>query len=775
MTPSLSSPDIHGKKSLRSRFGAAIRRRSTSAMSHVRTRTVSESDQQQLAHSRDTSASSSASASFFLNPKESYKRRRTKSNGLEAFPGRGKGGGEDSAVAVDAPSPVIESPVKAPGVAGEVEEPIAGMASQEVEEAEPVVSDDPRGVAGVSVASCNEDVVSEQEDTIHVQSSAQTPPAPEPSLPAKEDQPSYLDPQESNTRAPPPTTPLKSSSAHHSRERSSHSIYTPDSGIAIPLPTPSYFDEYLSGVSPRRPRAHEDDSPTPSCSIRTLPSIHEQLEDHASGDPFLFTPASEHVHSHEDEHAPVVVKVESPDDSFFLALVPEDVTHSPHSPEHEQAGLETTPSGEPSIPSPSSEHVDSRSSEHENTVLKFDPAPPISIDPSADSFLFSSHAVEEDTTLSQRLNLVDLQRELKPTSTLAITAPAEPFAQQGWSEYTLPTGTTYYAHSTLHCIADFALRSETRLERVMAFVELGRMTSWGVMDGMEMWVRNAAGGGEDGEEEVMVRNWVDHGKRMLWVRKPDAEGVDEDEFLAMEHHYWRFVEAHPAHVNLLEKAKTDAMRIVQWSYTDSVLSDVSEFPTPFTRDECSQLLQLLNIPPDVDSEILQTRLIARIFIRLCKHKQARRRSLKLVRKIRQPSSLPASHASTSSSLHIVNEVFSQGYRIRTAMADLFAASFSFGLPYFYLERRNEQVGWVSRRNEQQGVESTSREERARSPVTVSKGVKKMSIGAAGPMVVFAACTCVSLAWSLSRRLRQLYPSAFRMVPWASKFSSPAAR
>lgn len=269
----------------------------------------------------------------------------------------------------------------------------------------------------------------------------------------------------------------------------------------------------------------------------------------------------------------------------------------------------------------------------------------------------------------------------------------------------------------------------------------------------------------------MVRNWVDHGKRQLWVRKPEVDGsVDEDERLAMEHHYWRFVEGHPAHVDLPEQAKTDAMQIVRWSFADSVLPDVSDFSTPFTQDECSQLLQLLSIPPGPDSEVLQTRLISRIFIRLCKHKQARRRSLKLARKIRQSSSLPSAHASAFSSLALVNEVLSRGDRIRAAMAGLFAASFSFGLPYFYLERRNrqnKQLGWIWRRTEQDVVETHAREERARSPVMVSKGVKKMSIGAAGPMVVFGACTCVSLAWSLSRRLRQLYPAAFRMVPFSS--------
>lgn len=79
----------------------------------------------------------------------------------------------------------------------------------------------------------------------------------------------------------------------------------------------------------------------------------------------------------------------------------------------------------------------------------------------------------------------------------------------------------------------------------------------------------------------------------------------------MEYRYWSFMEAHPAHTSLPANAANEAMDALTWSYTgsfkfvrncclldlnshsDRLLPATRHIPSPFSQEECQELMNLL--------------------------------------------------------------------------------------------------------------------------------------------------------------------------------------
>ncbi|KAI0312522.1 hypothetical protein OF83DRAFT_1145872 [Amylostereum chailletii] len=114
--------------------------------------------------------------------------------------------------------------------------------------------------------------------------------------------------------------------------------------------------------------------------------------------------------------------------------------------------------------------------------------------------------------------------------------------------------------------------------------------------------------------------WINHHKRevsaVLPQPMPDSPPVDIPDHqrdLEMAYKYWSFVESHPLHISLPDRARMDATGILcQWLSSHGQSS-------PFTRDEWLELINVLasessNGSSDSPSH---ARIIARIFLRNC--------------------------------------------------------------------------------------------------------------------------------------------------------------
>jgi len=63
--------------------------------------------------------------------------------------------------------------------------------------------------------------------------------------------------------------------------------------------------------------------------------------------------------------------------------------------------------------------------------------------------------------------------------------------------------------------------------------------------------------------------------------------------LDLEYRYWAFMEAHPAHLPMSQKAKAEALDVLTWALTDQLLPSHRATPTPFTQEECQELRTIL--------------------------------------------------------------------------------------------------------------------------------------------------------------------------------------
>jgi hypothetical protein len=213
----------------------------------------------------------------------------------------------------------------------------------------------------------------------------------------------------------------------------------------------------------------------------------------------------------------------------------------------------------------------------------------------------------------------------------------------GWIEYTLPDATSYYSHPTLRVTTDVDLRSITKLDAITAYLESRRSHDGsGTPPGFELWLKEGAvTNGKSTRKKrglgrtkgfVPIRQWVDHRKRTVtsdpvWDAQGDGSAMRHqtgkivEDSLDMQYRYWAFMEDHPAHVSLPQNARTDAMDVLNWSWTDRLLPSERQVPPPFTQAECQELNNLLRSYGEYSSDagiqsLLHTRMVSRILMRV---------------------------------------------------------------------------------------------------------------------------------------------------------------
>ncbi|KAF9445219.1 hypothetical protein P691DRAFT_282686 [Macrolepiota fuliginosa MF-IS2] len=272
----------------------------------------------------------------------------------------------------------------------------------------------------------------------------------------------------------------------------------------------------------------------------------------------------------------------------------------------------------------------------------------------------------------------------------------------GWIEYHLPDGMFYYVHPTRRVTTDVNLRTEKVLTAVTGYLENVKEN---VPSGCELWLRDA---GTPRKGFVPSKSWVNHQTRSVIVDARHTGGkkkknVEEDQ-LDMEYRYWSFMEGHPAHTTLPLNAKTEAFEALSWAWTDRLLPSNQVVPAPFSQDECQELNSLLR-SFTADQDGIQTRLVARILIRVAIWRQAFFRPNKPLPKDVVSSASPA--------------VRRRRPIIRTFF-DIIISVICLGIPYIFFERHSRH-----RIDEESNFRS------------------------AGPMFIIGACTCLVAAIVLS--------------------------
>ncbi|OCH89981.1 hypothetical protein OBBRIDRAFT_793697 [Obba rivulosa] len=287
------------------------------------------------------------------------------------------------------------------------------------------------------------------------------------------------------------------------------------------------------------------------------------------------------------------------------------------------------------------------------------------------------------------------------------------FETLGWKEYTLPDSSVYFAHASMRISTDVDLRSARRLAAVTDYIERKLPEEVAMPPaGWELWLRDA---GTMRHDFKLVRNWVNHGARILSSDPPPTisgevdtltNRITDDDRLDMEYRYWSFLEAHPAHTPLVESTKAEAMEALTWSYTDCLLPSSRPVPPPFAPQECQELMGLLR---SFDSEpsntsVVQTRIVARVLLRVVQWRQYYFRPNK-----------PLPRDAAKSGHHPERRM-----PFRRAILDFVIGVLCLGIPYLFLGRTNHQ-----RIDEESGLRT------------------------AGPMLIVGACACLVAAVILS--------------------------
>ncbi|PFH45166.1 hypothetical protein AMATHDRAFT_78084 [Amanita thiersii Skay4041] len=234
----------------------------------------------------------------------------------------------------------------------------------------------------------------------------------------------------------------------------------------------------------------------------------------------------------------------------------------------------------------------------------------------------------------------------------------------------------------------------------------------------ELWIRDA---GNEKKGFIPIRWWVDHTQRSVVVDKSfelmngkklkKKKKVEVEDQLDLEYRYWAFVEAHPGHVALGSGAKQEAFEAVNWAMTDRLLPLHHPVPAPFTQEECTTLLDLLNRFDNKKSSNLnvdigiQSRTIARILIRVVQWRQQHFRPKKALPKDVTPRGIkpPSSHRP-----------------ILRIILDWTISVLCLGIPFFFMDRTHHH-----RLDEESGIRS------------------------AAPIFIIGACSCIMAAIVLS--------------------------
>ncbi|KAI0076911.1 hypothetical protein K474DRAFT_1662296 [Panus rudis PR-1116 ss-1] len=283
----------------------------------------------------------------------------------------------------------------------------------------------------------------------------------------------------------------------------------------------------------------------------------------------------------------------------------------------------------------------------------------------------------------------------------------------GWTEYVLPDNSFYYVNKSTRVVTDIDLRNAKKLEAVTEYLDRKLPEEVGLApEGWELWLREA---GATKHGFSPLRNWVNHKAKLLSFDPPPAtEGeastlpdhLTDDDRLDMEYRYWAFMEGHPAHAPLPEKAHFDALDALTWSYTDALLPSHQPAPPPFAPQECQELMGLLksfDTHPNVIS-VVHTRMVARILLRVAQWRQQYFRPNK-----------PLPHDVSKGPLRPERRM-----PIRRVFLDVFMTIACLGIPYIFMGRSQP-----SRIDEESGL---------RGP---------------GPMLMIGACACLISAVILS--------------------------
>ncbi|KAJ8698975.1 hypothetical protein PTI98_005621 [Pleurotus ostreatus] len=291
--------------------------------------------------------------------------------------------------------------------------------------------------------------------------------------------------------------------------------------------------------------------------------------------------------------------------------------------------------------------------------------------------------------------------------------------QFGWIEYILPDSSFYYVHPTLRVTTDIDLRNIQNLDVVNKYLERkdgGSSYGYGTVasNGWEIWLRESGvKSKKKGGKDDFVKCWIDHKRRILTYNSPDGRDgsrIEDEDRLDVEYRYWSFMEAHPAHVTLPPNAKTEAVEVLTWSYTDRLLPRSQGPPPPFSQEECNELTNLLRSFGDNPSDqalqnTVHTRIVSRILLRVAQSRQEY---------FRPDRPLPQDAAKDGLAKARRKTPF------RQALSDFVLSCLCLGIPYFFFNRSQHH-----RLDEESGIRNGA------------------------PIIVVGACTCLVAAIVLS--------------------------
>ncbi|KAF6750981.1 hypothetical protein DFP72DRAFT_817038, partial [Ephemerocybe angulata] len=156
----------------------------------------------------------------------------------------------------------------------------------------------------------------------------------------------------------------------------------------------------------------------------------------------------------------------------------------------------------------------------------------------------------------------------------------------------------------------------------------------------------------------------------------------------LEYRYWAYMSSHPAHTALPAKAKSEALEVLTWSWTDRVLPGQAKVPPPFEVEECQEIMSVLKgFGDSPDDTGIQTRITARVLLRLCIWRQTYFRSSK-----------PLPTDVSSSALGITSTSTQRRSTFGKVFGDLAVVVLCLGLPYLFIERAGSagRGDWESR-------------------------------------------------------------------------------
>ncbi|GJJ06888.1 hypothetical protein Clacol_001084 [Clathrus columnatus] len=250
--------------------------------------------------------------------------------------------------------------------------------------------------------------------------------------------------------------------------------------------------------------------------------------------------------------------------------------------------------------------------------------------------------------------------------------PPQTFPTLGWTEHVLPSSAYYYSHAATRTVTDLDLRDNKKLNALTQYISSKRSPKLTAVDipavavtdnskggpghdtntirtlrtepeflaeeGIDIWIRDANAGmpnsvSSNAEWEFTpLTNWVMHATRAVAYdppsdKDPAPEDLSDAERLSLEYKYWQYMCTHPAHVSIPQSAYDEALEVLTWCYTDSVMhaSPSLPYPPPFRFNECTALLELIrnisNSTTSASSQTMRTRLIAQILLRYTEWRQ----------------------------------------------------------------------------------------------------------------------------------------------------------